>query len=366
MLENTAFRLKHGLGLTVAYFGGSITEGAGASSYGRCYAALTTAWLKEKYPGCEIRHVQAAVGGTDSTFGVFRCDRDVCSQKPDLIFYEFAVNDSGMDFLTAVKNAEACIRKVRSVVPSAEFVTVYTITRSLADRMAAGGIQPAKTAHGAVSEVYGVPEIDVGEALRHRVLAEGSALADESDWKRYTTDTVHPNDAGYEIYAETIRRKLGGWLENAEDTGSLCEYPMPEPLIPDGESHMRARMIDCREAETDGNWTVRETPLCGRYPRYIECLSPGGELTFSFRGRRIDLCWMMAKDSGDAMCSVDGGDFFTVRSWDHYCKSFNRANAACVARDLPEGDHVLRLRVSAARAEESEGTAVRIGAFLVL
>ena len=75
---------------------------------------------------------------------------------------------------------------------------------------------------------------------------------------------------------------------------------------------------------------------------------------------------MMAKDSGDALCSLDGGKAFPVRSWDHYCKSFNRANAACVAADLPEGTHTLRLWVSADSAAESEGHALRIGAFLVL
>ena len=31
MLENTLYRLKHDKKLTVGYFGGSITEGAGAS-----------------------------------------------------------------------------------------------------------------------------------------------------------------------------------------------------------------------------------------------------------------------------------------------------------------------------------------------
>ena len=69
---------------------------------------------------------------------------------------------------------------------------------------------------------------------------------------------------------------------------------------------------------------------------------------------------------GDAVCSLDGGAEFTVSSWDVYCKSFNRANAACVARDLPAGEHTLALRLAASHAPESTGTALRIGAFLVL
>ena len=74
----------------------------------------------------------------------------------------------------------------------------------------------------------------------------------------------------------------------------------------------------------------------------------------------------MAKDRGDALCSGDGGKALSGRSWDHYFKSYNRANAACVIRDLAEGEHTLRLWVSADKAEESEGHMLRIGAFLVL
>ncbi|MBO7405711.1 MAG: hypothetical protein J6V24_12170, partial [Clostridia bacterium] len=146
----------------------------------------------------------------------------------------------------------------------------------------------------------------------------------------------------------------------------LKNYELPSPLVPEEASHMRARIVDCREASADGRWILKEESLCGRYPRFLACGEPGGELTFRFTGRRVGLYWMMAKDSGDALCSVDGGKVFSVRSWDPYCKSFNRANAACVIGDLPEGEHTLRLWVSADKAEESEGHMLRIGAFLVL
>ncbi|MBO4885067.1 MAG: SGNH/GDSL hydrolase family protein [Clostridia bacterium] len=366
MLENTRFRLDNGLGLTVAYFGGSVSEGAGASAYEKCWAAKTTAWLRERYPRCPIRHVQAAIGGTDSTLGVYRCERDVCAQKPDLVFFEFAVNDSGLDFRTAVKNAEGCFRKLRMACPAVEIVTVYTLTKHMADLMARGDVWPAKIAHGAVSEYYGVPGLEIGEALMRRVLAEGSPNADEDDWKRYTTDTVHPNDAGYEICAAVVRERLAEWLRTAGRIHELRAYDLPSPLVPEAESHMRARIVDCSEAQADGRWTLREESLCGRYPRFLECKEPGGELSFRFEGRRLDLYWMMARDSGDALCSLDGGPEVSVRSWDVYCKSFNRANAANVARDLPEGSHVLKLRLAGTHAGESEGTALRIGAFLVL
>ena len=366
MLENTAYRLRNGKGLTVAYFGGSITEGAGSSTYGRCWAGMTTAWLREQWPGCEIRHIQAAIGGTDSTLGVHRCDRDVCSSRPDLVFYEFSVNDQDLDYGTAFRNTEACFRKIRAANPEADIVTIYTATKILEDRIAAGGILHARAAHSAVSHAYGVPEIDIGSALIHRVLADGSPRADKEDWLRYTVDTVHPNDAGYAVYAEVVRGRLGEMIESSERLDALRTYAMPAPLVPDSESHMRARIVDCGEASADGKWKLVEEPLCGRYPRYLECSEPGGELSFEFEGRQVGVLWMMAKDSGDAMCSVDGGIPFRISSWDEYCKDFNRANSACVKTGLPEGKHVLHLRVSDEKTDGSEGYAIRIGAFLVL
>ena len=110
MLENTLYKLNHHKNFTVAYFGGSITEGAGSSSYEKCWAGLTTAWLRERFPDCEIRGIQAAIGGTGSTLGLFRCDENVTAYKPDLVFYEFACNDSGDAFLPLAKTVKrSCI-----------------------------------------------------------------------------------------------------------------------------------------------------------------------------------------------------------------------------------------------------------------
>ena len=366
MLENTLYKLRNMPDFTVAYFGGSITEGAGASSYENCWAAKTTAWLREQFPKCRIRHIQAAIGGTDSTLGAFRCERDVCAHKPDLVFFEFSVNDSALDFETALKNAEACFLKLWKSDPTTDIVTVYTITKTLSDRMAQGAIWSAKVAHGAVSEYYAVPQIDIGEVLRCRVLTEGSADESDGNWLKYTTDTCHPNDVGYELYAEAVQEHLSRWLSGVDTPAVLTPVALPKPIVSEESSHLRAHMVDCREAVTDDAWTLKEESLCRRYPRYIECTEPGGSLTFHFHGSRIDLYWMMASDSGDALCSIDGNEEVLISSWDSYCTRFNRANAACVAKGLDEKEHTLRLRLANSHASGSTGTALRIGAFLVL
>ena len=182
----------------------------------------------------------------------------------------------------------------------------------------------------------------------------------------YTTDAVHPNDTGYQIYTDTICGHLTAWFEKSKP----IEVPLPHknpPLLFAERSHIGAHMDDaCMTADYDDKWHRSEHTLCGRYPRYLECTEPGGTLTFAFEGTRIDLYFMMARDSGDIVFSVDGGEEHTVSSWDSYCKSFNRANLGTLISGLPAGPHTLTLRVSDHKNAESEGYAVRIGAFLVL
>ncbi|MCQ2385417.1 MAG: SGNH/GDSL hydrolase family protein [Clostridia bacterium] len=86
MLKHTLQRLQNKKPLTVAYFGGSITEGAGASSPDKCWRSKITAYLKAAYPASEITEIQAAIGGTDSALGIFRADNDVLRYHPDLVF----------------------------------------------------------------------------------------------------------------------------------------------------------------------------------------------------------------------------------------------------------------------------------------
>ena len=86
MLENTLYRLVRDKKCVLGYFGGSITEGAGASTPASCYRALVTEWFRSRYPDAEIREIQAAIGGTGSDLGMYREETDLPTTGPDLVF----------------------------------------------------------------------------------------------------------------------------------------------------------------------------------------------------------------------------------------------------------------------------------------
>lgn len=357
MLNNTVYKLRNNKKLTVGFFGGSITEGAGASDPSKCWRSLTMQWLREKYPDCEINEIMAAIGGTGSDLGAYRCEKDLLSGDPDLVFFEFSCNDAEDSFLPIVNNCESIYRKIWEKDPTTEIIVVYTMIQSMDDTITGGNVIESRAAHMATALYYGnMMQIDMGEVLRRRVHLAGG------DWNTYTVDTVHPNDEGYSIYADVVISRLEEALSS--DAECLFERELPRSLF--GErSYVGAHLVDAKEANFGEGWSFVEKSLCDRYPHYYEATAPGAELRFRFTGIRLGLYWMMAKDSGDIEYSVDGGDWKHVSSWDFYCKNFNRAHRMMLTDDLERKEHVLCLRVSEKKEEESEGCAIRIGAFLV-
>ena len=360
MFENTLYKLKNCKNLTVAYFGGSITEGAGASDEDRlCWRALTTAWLREKYPECEITEVQAAIGGTGSELGAYRCDVDLASKKPDLIFYEYSVNDYGTNYTSLTNNTEATFRKIYKENPTADIVVLHTMIKHVSENLDAGYEFSSRSAHTMVAHYYNVPCFELGEILRAKVKADGG------DWLKYTLEGVHPNDEGYAVYFEGLKSWLQNYLDRARVIDAPIEKKLPKRLFDDVTTLEFARMEDSYSAELGEGWSKVEKSLCCRYPHYIEASEPGAELTFKFTGRRIGIYFMLANDSGDLEYSIDGGESHTMRTWDSYCVEFSRAGHSMLFCDLEHGEHVLKIKVIDEKADISEGNAIRIGTFLV-
>ena len=357
MLENVIYKLKNDKKLNIGYFGGSITEGAGASDPSKCWRSITTQWFRDAYPDCEINEIMAAIGGTGSDLGAYRCEKDLLSGDPDLVFFEFSCNDFEDSFLPIVNNCEAIYRKIWEKDPATEIVAVYTMIQSMDETMTAGQVAESRAAHMATALYYGnVMQIDMGEVLRRKVHLAGG------DWNTYTVDTVHPNDEGYSIYADVVISRLKEAL--SADCDELSKRELPKCLFGE-KSYVGAYLADASEAEFGEGWKFVDRSLCDRYPTYYEAVSPEAELTFKFNGIRLGLYWMMAKDSGNIEYSVDSGEWQTASSWDEYCKNFNRAHRMMLTDDMERGEHILKLRVSKDKEDESEGYAIRIGAFLV-
>ncbi|MFN7929705.1 MAG: SGNH/GDSL hydrolase family protein [Blastocatellia bacterium] len=120
-------KLRTGKAVSVAYLGGSISQGVGASDANKTsYRALVNTWLHNRFPKARINELNAAVAGTGSIYGALRARREVVEYKPDLVFLEFATSDDGESEDAVKKSIEGIVRQLLAVSQPPEIVLLYT------------------------------------------------------------------------------------------------------------------------------------------------------------------------------------------------------------------------------------------------
>ena len=349
--------LKKTGALTVGYFGGSITAGAGASkSSETSYRALTTKWFRDTFPEAKITEVNAAIGGTGSDLGAFRCRKDLLDQHPDLVFVEFAVNDGGGNAGRVQASMEGIVRQIWRANPSADIVFLYTTTKSLAPAYDRGETPSAIVVDEKVAAAYRIPGINIGKTLWQRV-HDGQAT-----WETLLPDSTHPGDTGYAIYAKQIREFLEA---HRNDKKGRPHKKLPEPISPVPLEN--AHLIDASElaASDIAGWIRDEAAEGKRFPHNISSNQPGAELKYRFKGTAIGVYWVIAPDSGDMEWTIDGSAPQRASSWDHYALRSSRANYRILNDALSPGEHELTLRVLPEKDPQSKGAWIRIGALMV-
>lgn len=197
-LANTYYKLTQNNKLKVAYIGGSLTDGQGGQN-GYCWRSATTKWFRTNFPKARITDVNKSVGATGSYWGYFRVDEDIISKSPDLIFIEFAINDlyANLTPEQSMANMEGIVCKIREALPQADIVFVL-----VTDEERVGEEYPALVAHKNIAEHYGIPYINVGDALAQDMQLKGYK------WKNYANDNVHLNNFGYRVYADCVTEFL--------------------------------------------------------------------------------------------------------------------------------------------------------------
>ncbi len=338
--------LKDKKEFTVGFIGGSITEGAHAASRAERYSSVLVKLLGERYSAVSFKEINAGIGGTGSNLGLFRAERDLLSGKPDMVFVEFSVND-GLSF--SARYHEALVRLLRRYHAKLPIVFVYTLNRPIyADYYAKGILGPVADSLEPIAKAYGIPTVPVAIPLC-------KAMGDESHYADFMADGVHPNSRGHRVYAEALDEAL----LDADFDFLTPSTPLTAPL---GE-HPRMESAE-GELSFDG-WKKSFNSFFGKFSTYFYAAAPGTELTYDFEGSVIGIYNSIEKDSGDIEFSIDGGAWEKRAVWDTYALQFNRVHYQILKDDLAPTHHTLRLRVCAEQPEKSEGTYVRIGAFLV-
>lgn len=214
---------------TIAYIGGSITEGVGGTPE-TCYAKLSYNYFAETYgSGDNVSYVNAGLSGTPSNLGVLRLERDVLSQKPDIVFVEFAVNDS-QDKI-AKESYESLVKTVLSQDNEPAVVLLFNV------------IESGYTAQAHMKEIgeyYDLPMVSAADALTPE-FDEGRMT-----WKDYSNDLSHPNEYGHSLICEFIAN-----MYKAVEGKESEEYKV-KPVGKFGSPYENAKMITPVSEEAEG------------------------------------------------------------------------------------------------------------------
>lgn len=336
----------------LAYIGGSITQGSGASKQELRYTSLFTTLLGERYKDVKFHEINAGVGGTCSNLGLFRMQSEILAHKPDFLFIEFSVNDCGWGdpLLTFY---EELIRMARKYNPQLPIMLLYCYCSAL-DGTTRENPAHVVMRHHEIAQTYQLPECYMGYDVLDKINDYGG------DVKSFTRDGCHPNDEGYRTYVDAMMRDI--------HKADFVFPALPEKKMW-GVEFNDPRMIKCEEMDLPEGWILSKRTLWENPLHYICADIPGTKIEFDFEGTTCGAYMRIEKDGGKMHAVVDGEDHGDLWFWDHYALDFDRNAHVTIADALPAGKHHVELTVlpeiPSNDRGSSEGHVCRIASFLV-
>lgn len=224
--------------VTVAYLGGSITEGIGGTP-DTCYAKLSFDALAERLGAADnMEYLNAGVSGTPSILGNLRVQKDVLDYNADIVFIEFAVND-GMEEMYK-QSYESLVRTILQQENEPAVILLFTVT---------------KTGHTCqeymkqIGEHYQLPMISVPDAIQPEI------EAGRMTWADYSADEAHPNAEGHKLVAEFISNYF-----DALDVRSFVDPSYEMPAVPTfGNPYENAFLAEADYDNSNENLRIGDT-----------------------------------------------------------------------------------------------------------
>ncbi|MBO4865795.1 MAG: carbohydrate binding domain-containing protein [Ruminococcus sp.] len=220
---------EQGQHLTVAYLGGSITEG-------KNYTTPFSNYLKNTFAKGGFTEINAGLSGTSSVVGLVRSEAQIVAKKPDIIFMEFSVNDH--EDILYKKCFESCIKKFLDM-PNAPAVGII-ITR------AKGGFSSQSQMYP-IGKNFDIPVISMDDALTK---AFNSGFLNTGD---YYTDEYHPHQKGGQLVADCMAYYVRQALKTKNSSSS---YTPPTSYVY-GAEYSSCVNVDPKNLNnfSAGSWT---------------------------------------------------------------------------------------------------------------
>jgi len=334
-----AFAKAHrGEAVVVGVIGGSITQGASASTPELRYGNRVAAWWREHFPRATIKFVNAGIGATGSDYGALRAGRDLLTARPDFVIAEYAVNDPNEQ--RCAETLEGVVRQILNSPNQPAAMLLFTMLNNGSN---------AQEWHSKVGRHYGLPMVSFRDALWPEI------QAGRLKWSDVEADIVHPNDRGHGYAAQFITRLLETALASLPAEGQLPEVkPVAAPLFTDLFAQTTLVEADALRPLTNNGWTFDATNRCWKSDQ------PGSVIEFEIAGRAVlAMHHVIRGATGQARVTVDGGRPQELEGWfDQTWGGYRQTRE--IARDLPAGKHRVRFELLAEKSAGSTGHEFRI------
>lgn len=353
-LQKAIDKAKRGEDVTIAYIGGSITQGAGAKPiHTECYAYQSYLRFKELF-GQEgkdhIHFIKAGVGGTPSQLGIIRYDRDILrdgAAKPDIVVIEFAVNDAGDETKGNCYESLALKALAGDHEPAVILLfSVFVNDWNLQDRLSPVGYH------------YDLPMVSVKDAVTDQFRLtkdEGNIISK----RQFFYDIYHPTNDGHRVMADCI-----AYLFEVADKSERMDTPLDLDQPPKiGRDFVSIRLLDRKDGydgavieegsfsgldkdlqmvEMDDqaqpspqfphNWMYEPDTGNQSFRMTIKCKSLMAVFKDSGRG-----------DFGKADVYVDGKH---VRQYDPHAINWTHCNAVLLFNEEESAEHVIEIKMA--------------------
>ncbi len=347
-------RAKAGEEVTVAYIGGSITQGAGAVPvHTQSYVYKSYEQFKQRFgagDGAQVRLIKAGLGCTPSELGLVRYERDVLREgdvEPDVVVIEFAVNDAGDE--TQGVCYESLVLKALDGAKQPAVILLFSVfvnDWNLQERLAPIGWH------------YDLPMVSVKDAVVEQFRLskqQGNVISK----KQFFYDIYHPANAGHQVMADCL-----GLLFAKADQAALSEedISLDQPPLLGGE-YKDIRLLDRRNGEglarisaggfgeSDSDLQLAplddQTIATPQFPYNWMHTTASGDESFrmELHCRRLILVF---KDSGSsqfgkALVRVDGQAVLTA---DPHANNWTHCNAMILFNEAEAREHLIEITMA--------------------
>ncbi len=334
-LADAMVKAANGEEVTIAYIGGSITDGDSANPKAtKCYAYLSMSWWKETFPNATINYVNAGIGATDSYLGVHRVDQDVLAHNPDVVIVEFSVNDCRA---LNKESYESLLRRILLHESNPAVVSLFLTQQNGSDY---------QNNHQVVAFNLSVPMVSYRNAILP-ALQDGTI-----DWLSIgnANDGTHPNSGGHAVIAHFLTNFFNSVLEQIP-TMEYKEYTVPTNTTTRSR-YENGQMFDNKNYVFSACDGFEVKNIAGaQFPNGWQTTT-GGTISFEVTGKNLGIVFFGTTDgtSGKYDVFVDDELVTTIDAnfvgrWGSY------ADYAELKKFDEEGTHTIRLQP----AEDSAG-----------